>query len=154
MSFFEKINLFKYFERQKWVGLSIAEKEVIVETLVMVMMVDHHIDPAEEKLLHKDLDLLGWDGEVPLESYVQTVMEYVNGGDPLASLPAVTEGLARRITTDWLPKELYYLAANIALSDSDMAEEERLFLSALVTSLGLTSEEQRLVIQRIRIDDM
>lgn len=154
MGFLDSLNIFRYLEQARFKKLDQAATEAVIDALVMTMACDGEIDPDELDEVMDAADLLDWRGSQQVGDYVHEKMEIAKNAGPNV-LPAEAKSIAARAASfDWLAEDIYYLSAKVAGADEEVVVSETRFLSALSRELNLDSETQRLVIQRIRHEEI
>lgn len=143
MGFFDRFNLVKYLDKQKYAKISQSETEAFVDAIVTTMQIDGDIDPKEERKILEASEKLNWRGDKPFGQYV---------GD-ISSTPEfieeIAESIAFRMKTDWLQDQTFMLCSRIAMADDEIVETETAFLHALTKAFEFDSERQRLLIQQM-----
>lgn len=154
MGFLDSLNIFKYLEQARFKELDQPATEAVVDALIMTMASDGDIDPRELEEVMDAAELLNWRGDKQIGDYVHEKMEIAASASPNV-IPAEAKSIATRVASfDWLVEDVYYLSAKVANADDEVVASETQFLSALTRELGIDSETQRLVIQRIRHESM
>ena len=155
MGFLDSLNIIEYFERRKFAKLDQRATEAVLDAIVFAMLSDNEVDQLEVDQVLDFGGRLTWQGDASLGAYVNDLISDADGKDMATILPGVCEDIAARVVGfDWLPEEVYYLAAKVVGADDVHQEEERVFLGQLSRAMQLDSETQRLVIQRIRTEEL
>ncbi len=154
MGFLDSLNIFKYLEQKRFKQLDQNATEAVIDALVMTMACDGNIDPDELDEVMDAAELFDWRSDQQVGDYVHEKMEVAQNAGPTV-LPAEAKSIATRAASfDWLAEDIYYLAAKVAGADNELANSETAFLSVLTRELRLDSETQRLVVQRIRHEEV
>ena len=154
MGFLDSLNIFKYLEQKRFEKLDQSATEAVIDALVMTMACDGDIDPDELDEVMDAAELLNWQSDTQVGDYVHEKMEVARNAGATV-LPAEAKSIATRAASfDWLAEDIYYLASKVAGADDDVESSETQFLSILTRELRLDSETQRLVVQRIRHEEV
>ena len=150
MGFFD--DLFSFFGHSKWAGLPQSEKEAMVDALVLVMMVDHETNPTEQTLFLRDVEDIHWEGEKPIETYVQDLVLSFDNPELTKHLGPITKDIAARISGEELAEAVYLMAHRLAEAGNPVDSEEALCLANLGIALQFTREQQRALIATLKED--
>ncbi len=139
------------FTRRKFANISQEQEEALIDVLAAAKAIDGLLLDVERQELMEGVQHFDWKGALPLESYVEASIEKGTKLEPTEeALGAFFEEVSGRLAEDWLKEEAYYLGSRVALADDEVAEEERLFLKAMVEAFDIDSDRQQLIVRRIR----
>lgn len=107
--------------------LTQAQREAVVEVLVLAMCVDGHFSLAEEESIQDKIRRLGWEGEHALRMHVQRAIararETVESGEEVRGF---LEGRAAVLGSRAACRLAYNMARRLLCSDGVEREESRL----------------------------
>lgn len=127
------------------------QEKALVDALTYAMAVDHEVAPDEEEELSSALQVLDWDTDESLESYVHTSVERSRASVNEQRTAEYCRDISERLGEDWLREETYYLAARITASDQEIVSEEQVFLSNMVAAFDLDdATHERITNQLLR----
>ncbi len=109
-------------------ALGQAEREAIVDLLIMAIYVDNHLSLAESKELEESTDALGWESVTDLETYISTATARARDARSDEGLRAeYINFVAERLTTYAGKERALELLNKVFLADGKNEVEKAFF---------------------------
>lgn len=130
--------------------ISQEQNEALLDCLALAISIDGEVDPDELEELRDAFKLFSWRGEADIDAYVdQAIAKAADIAVDEAALRAYGSDIAARLQEDWLCDEAYYISARISTANHDIHEHERMWLNALVESLGISRVRLQNITQKL-----
>ena len=115
-----------------------AEREALLEIILLSTYADNHIDLSEKKVMELKIQSLSWDSVTPVENFINEKISTIRNAINHESFKKeILTSIQDRLVSDKSKKSAYAFCEKILMADGTKTQEESDFQSILKTYIGL-----------------
>lgn len=137
------------FERFRFRNLTTAQREAIVDIMVMATLADAGVAREELLTIAATVQTFGWDSDTDAEGFMNARLDHHADIGPDTRRDALSSH-ADLIVESWLREEVYLFCAGLVASDRDIDPSESDFLRDLIAAFEIGPERLQTLTSRVQ----